>query len=322
MHSDIKHPGRPGAVWAALITVYIAWGSTFLAIRYVVETMPPFLTASVRFLIAGGILYAWRRISGDAPPTRRQWRSAAVVGLFLLLGGNGCVSWAEQRLTSSVTALLIASVPVWMVLLDALLHGRQPGYQKPGRLTLLGILVGFAGIVLLVSPNQQEGAQGKIDLLGAAAVTLGAFLWAAGSLYSRSADLPDSALLGTSMEMLCGGLGLLLAGTVTGEWASINIPAISANSLLGLVYLIIFGSWVGFAAYTWLLRAAPIPLVSTYAYINPVVAVVMGHLIAAEPLTIRMELAAAVIIGAVALITVTQPPPAIAKENTVPLLEE
>jgi drug/metabolite transporter (DMT)-like permease len=286
-----------------MLAVYIVWGSTYLAIRFAVETMPPFLMAGVRFLVAGGVLYTFRRLRGDPTPLRIEWRSAAIVGFFLLVGGNGSVVWAEQRVPSGIAALLVGSAPLWMVLLDSL----RPGGRRPGGWTILGVVLGFAGIVILVGPAQLIGIEGGVDLLGAAALTLAAFSWAVGSLYNRGARLPGSPLLGTGMEMLMGGFGLLLLGTLTGEWSRLDIAAIAPRSWWGLAYLIVFGSWVGFAAYVWLLRVAPTTLVSTYAYVNPLVAIAVGSWLAAEPITPRVVIAAAIIVGSVAVITLTQP---------------
>jgi drug/metabolite transporter (DMT)-like permease len=289
-------------IWTALIAVYIAWGSTYLAIRFAVETMPPFLMAAMRFLVAGGILFIWRRAAGDPFPTFRQWKSAAIVGLLMLLGGNGAVVWAERRVVSGVAALLVGAAPLWMVLIDAV----RPGAKRSSWQTWLGVLWGFAGIALLVGPSEFAGNGGRFYLPGVGALLLASFLWSAGSLYSRSAALPDSPLLGTSMEMLAGGTGLLIFGSLTGDWSRLNLSAIRLPSILGLIYLIIFGSLVGFAAYTWLLRAAPTPLVSTYAYVNPLVAIFIGNLLAGEPLTPHILLAAMVIISSVLLINITK----------------
>lgn len=285
-------------IWLAMMAVYIAWGSTYLAIRFAVETIPPFLMAAARFLIAGIILYLWQRLSGAPAPSRRQWGAAAAVGLLLLLGGNGAVTWAEQYVPSGVTALMVGSAPLWMALIDA----ARPKGSRPNWMTAAGLVAGFTGIVLLVDPLAQGGGLLGVYPAGIAALMLAALLWALGSLYSRSAPLPESPLLGTAMEMLAGAGGLLLAGSLTGEWSRLDMAAISARSLWGLVYLVIFGSLVGFASYTWLLRVAPTPLVSTYAYVNPLVAILIGNLLAAEPLTVRTLLAASVILGSVALI--------------------
>jgi drug/metabolite transporter (DMT)-like permease len=285
-------------IWAALLALYVVWGSTYLAIRFAVETMPPFLMAATRFLISGAILYAWRRAAGDAPPTKVELRSAAVVGLFLLLGGNGGVVWAEQRVPSGIAALLIGSVPLWMVLMDAL----RPASPRPNWQTVFGVLLGFGGIVLLVGSGQfVDGAQ-RFDLPGMGVLLLAALLWAIGSIYAREAKLPSSPLLATGVEMLMGGAGLLTMGALAGEWRHLDLAAIAPRSLYGLAYLIIFGSLVGFASYTWLLRVAPTPLVATYAYVNPLVAIFLGNLLAQEPITPRILLSASIIVGAVAMI--------------------
>jgi drug/metabolite transporter (DMT)-like permease len=289
-------------VWAALLAVYIVWGSTYLAIRFAVESMPPFLMAGVRFLLAGAILFIWRRLAGDPWPQACHWRSAAVVGMFLLLGGNGGVVWAEQRVASGIAALLVGAVPLWMVGIDAL----RPQGARPRWATLLGVLIGLAGIALLVGPSDLSGGGLSVDLLGVLALLLATLLWAVGSLYSRAAPLPASALLGASMEMLAGGAGLLILGTLTGEWGRLDLASITPRAGWGLAYLIVFGSLVGFAAYTWLLRNAPTPLVSTYAYVNPLVAIVLGNLLGQEALSPRLFLAAAIIISAVFLINTSR----------------
>jgi drug/metabolite transporter (DMT)-like permease len=292
-------------IWLALLSVYIVWGSTYLAIRFAVETIPPFLMAGVRFLIAGAILYTWRRAAGDRTPSRLEWRSAAIFGTFLLVGGNGGVVWAEQRVVSGIAALIVGTSPLWMVLLDAL----RPGGQRPNGLTIAGVLVGFAGIAILIGPGQLTSEQG-LDRVGVFVLLLSAFFWAVGTLYGRGAKLPGSPLLATGMEMLAGGAGLLLLGTITGEWARLDLAAISAKSLLGLAYLIVFGSLIGFASYTWLVRVAPTPLVATYAYVNPLIAIFVRNLLAQEPLTIRILFAATIIVSAVALINLGRKPKA------------
>jgi drug/metabolite transporter (DMT)-like permease len=289
-------------IWTALIAVYIVWGTTYLAIRFAVETLPPFLMAATRFLIPGAILYIWRRSVGDTAPTRREWRSTTIVGLFLLLGGNGCVVWAEQRVVSGIAALIVGSTPLWMVLIDAL----RPDGKRPGWQTTAGVLIGFAGIALLISPTSLVGSHMNIDPFGMVALLMAAFLWSVGSLYSRTAPMPSSPLLGTGMEMLAGGSALFVLGTFTGEWSRLKLTAISPQSLAGLAYLILCGSLVGFVCYTWLLGVAPISLVSTYAYVNPLVAVFMGNLLAHEPLTPRILLAALVIVSAVVMINLAR----------------
>ena len=261
--------------------------------------------AAARFLAAGAILYAWRRMAGDPAPRRVEWRSAAVVGLFLLLGGNGGVVWAEQVVPSGIAALMIGAVPLWMVLIDALI----PGGQRPAPLALAGVLIGMGGIILLVNPWQAGGGEGALHPAGMIVLLLSTLAWAIGSLYSRKARLPASPLLGTGMEMLAGGAGLVLVGTLSGEWARLDLAAITAPSLAGLAYLIVFGSLVGFASYTWLLRSAPTSLVSTYAYVNPLVAILLGSLLAGEALTPRILFAGSVIIGSVVLINTARSMP-------------
>jgi drug/metabolite transporter (DMT)-like permease len=284
-------------VGAALLAVYLIWGSTYLAIRFAIETLPPFLFASLRFLIAGSALFFWRRARGERAAAL-EWRSAAIVGLFLLVGGNGSVVWAEQRVPSGLTTVLIATVPLWMVLIDWL----RPGGRFPRLLPLAGLLVGFLGIDLLVG-REGLGGGGPVDPLGALVIVSGAFMWAAGSLYGRGARLPLSPLLGTGIEMLASGAGLLLLARLAGDWGRLNLSHISPKSLSAVAYLVVFGSWVAFSAYVWLLRAAPTPLVSTYAYVNPVVAILLGSALAGEPLTPRTVLAAAIILSSVVLTT-------------------
>jgi drug/metabolite transporter (DMT)-like permease len=321
-------------IWLAMIVVYITWGSTYLAIRYAVETMPPYLLAAVRFLISGMILFAWRRLAGDPAPTRIQWRSAAIVAIFLLVGGNGSVTWAEQRVPSGIAALVVGSSPLWMVLIDtflpiASLRGGSQGKSfrsgAAGGMTYAGVVLGFLGIILLIGPFEIMGHSQNLDPLGIGVLLLAAVSWAAGSLYNRGAGLPESPLLGSGMEMLLGGASLLLLGSFLGEWGKLNLAAIQPASLLGLAYLILCGSLMGYVAYTWLLRNAPTPLVSTYAYVNPLIAILVGNLIASEPLTPRIFLAAVVIIGAVALINLTRNAPKPVRDEiptTVPCCED
>ncbi len=285
--------------WIALIAVYIVWGSTYLAIRFAVETIPPFLTAGVRFLVAGSLLYIWQRLSGVPAPKKVEWRSAAIIGLLLLLGGNGLLNWAETRIPSGIASLFIATVPLWMVLMDAL---RSRG-SRTNWLVWVGVLVGFAGAVLLANPWQSHTASTALDPLGIGVLIFAAISWSIGSLYSRSAPLPRSPLIGTAMEMLVGSLGLFVIATLAGEWGHLHFAAISMRSLGGLVYLIIFGSGIGFVAYTWLLRNAPTPIVSTYAYVNPVVAILLGSFIGREPLETIEIISAVIIITGVMIIT-------------------
>jgi drug/metabolite transporter (DMT)-like permease len=284
------------AIWSALIAVYLIWGSTYLAIRYAVETTPPFLMAAVRFIASGGFLYALRRCRGDPRPEAVEWRSAAIIGIFLLVGGNGGVAWAEQFVTSSLAALLVATVPLWMVLIDTF----RPTGKRPGLVAVVGILIGFVGVLLLIG-STASGAD-TANLPGAAALIFASLSWATGSIYGKSAKLPASQLLGTGMGMLAGGVALMLLAIVRGEWSGFELAAVSRRSALAVVYLTVIGS-IAFVAYVWLLRVAPTPLVATYAYVNPLVAVLLGYFLAQEPMTVRTLLAATLVIGSVVLVS-------------------
>jgi len=276
--------------------VYVLWGSTYLAIRVGVETIPPFILAGARHLTAGLLLYAWLRLRGTAAPERRQWIPAAIIGALMLLGGNGLVTWAEQRVPSGVAALIVASVPIWMTVIDAL-HRRE----RPHGVVLLGLAIGLGGIAFLVAPGRFAGGA-HVDPLGAAALLTASLMWSVGSLYARRAKLPSSILLATAMEMVAGGAALFLASLVTREWGGFSLPAVSLASALSLGYLIVAGSLLGFTAYVFLLRATTPARVSTYAYVNPVVAVLLGWAMLGEAMTPRILIAASVIVAAVALI--------------------
>jgi drug/metabolite transporter (DMT)-like permease len=288
----------------ALATVYVIWGSTYLAIAIAIETLPPFWMAGVRFVVAGALLYGFSRWRGAPRPTLPHWRSAALIGGLLLLGGNGGVVWAEQRVSSGIAALLVSMVPLWMVLF----RWMQPGGERPTKQVWAGITLGFIGLMLLVRPGSDGSGGGidKIDLLGVAALVFACISWAWGSIYSRRVPLPDSPFLVTGMEMLCGGALLLLVGALAGESAQLDLAAVSGRSALALLYLITFGALAGFTAYIWLLKVANPVLVSTYAYVNPIVAVFLGWLILGEPITARTLIAAAVIVAGVVLITLAQ----------------
>jgi drug/metabolite transporter (DMT)-like permease len=288
-------------VLTAFGAVYVIWGSTYLAIRYAIETLPPFLMAGVRFLLAGAILYAWSMRGTPRNPTREEWRAAAIIGGLLLLGGNGAVVWAEQTVPSGIAALLVAVTPCWIVLLDWLWHRGR----RPGPLTVIGLVLGVVGIVLLVGPESLRG-NGSIAPAGLAALMFGSLTWSIGSIYSKRAPTAPGALLSTGMQMLCGGALLLVASFIVGEPAEFDIARVSLRSVLALLYLMIFGALIGYSAYVWLLRVARPARVATYAYVNPLVAVLLGWLVAGESLTMRMGMAAVVIVAGVAMITVEQ----------------
>jgi drug/metabolite transporter (DMT)-like permease len=286
---------------AAFAAIYLVWGSTYLGIRFAIETIPPFLMGGARFMIAGAALYLWTRIRGNEKPAAIHWRSAAIVGACLIVGGNGAVVWTEQFVPSGMTALIVAMLPFWIVLIDWI----GPARTRPSVGVAIGLVVGIAGTVVLVGPAaiHPSGNLGSGILVGALVLTCGEIAWALGSIYSRHAQLPKSALLATSMEMLTGGALLLLLGFITGEHKHFDLANVSARSLAGFAYLTSIGSLVGFTAYIWLLTVQPASRVATYAYVNPVIAVFLGWAFAGEQLTLRTAVAAAIIIGAVALIT-------------------
>lgn len=287
------------AVAAALLIVYVIWGSTYLAIAVMIETLPPLLTAGARFMVAGllmlGALVAHARLRPrEAPverPTAAHWRSAFIVGGLLLLGGNGGVVLAEQFIPSGMAAVLVATVPIWLAVFDAILARRRPSVLVVG-----GLIAGIVGVAILLAPV--EGID-ELDPLGIGLVVVAAISWAIGSLYARRAPLPRSQLLGTGLEMLAGGIVLVAAGSLLGEIGRTDVSSFSLRSILALAYLIGFGSIVAFTAYTWLLANVSVSTVGTYAYVNPIVAVALGAVILSEPITIRTLVATVIIIGAV-----------------------
>ena len=294
-----QHKGR---LFAAFAAIYLIWGSTYLAIRWAIVTIPPFLMAGGRYLTAGAILYLWSRARGGPKPTRRHWRDAVIVGGLLLMGGNGGVVWAEQSVASGLAALLVALEPLWVVLIDWL----RPGGMRPKNAEVVGLVLGFSGVLLLIGPINVGGPH--VNLAGALVLIVATLSWASGSVYSRHADVPVSPALSTGMNMLAGGAILLAAGTATGQWAAFHPTAVTPRSLLALLFLIAFGAIVGFTAYLWLLRNANLATVSTYAYVNPVVAVFLGWALAGEVITPRIAAAAAVIVGSVVIITLARTP--------------
>ncbi|MFN8381300.1 MAG: EamA family transporter [Anaerolineales bacterium] len=285
-------------VWLALLALYVVWGSTYLGIKVAIETIPPFFHAAVRFLISGIILVVWQYSAGHSLPTRKQWISAAIIGTLLLLGGNGLVSWAEQFIPSGIAALIIGSMPMFLVVAEAL----RPNGVKPTWRAIVGLLIGFVGIFILVGPAEISGSTTKLNPFGLLALLGACVTWASGSVYSKTADLPKSSLMNTGAQMLMGSVSLLIVSLLTGELHGWDITAVSMRSIYGLSYLILIGSLVGFASYGWLLQNAPISLVATYAYVNPIVAVFLGNWIGNEPLEPRIWIAAAIIIGSVIFI--------------------
>jgi drug/metabolite transporter (DMT)-like permease len=283
------------SAWLALAIVYIVWGSTYLGIDLAVRTMPPFLMAAMRFLIAGPLLYAWAIRRGDRAdrPTARQWLSAALIALPMLTIANSAVGWAEQTMDTGTAALIIASAPLWMALLDRVFYA-----QRVARGVVVGLAVGFGGVALLVAPGGADGAGSTAAIV----LVVTSLAWSVGSLYSRQADLPRRPLVSAAMQMIAGGVMLLPVAAVTGEFNTFDPAAVSLESWLGLAYLIVFGSIVAYSAYTWLLREVPISVAGTYAYVNPVVAVLLGTLVLGEPLTWQTLVGGGIILAAVALI--------------------
>lgn len=300
MNGERGHASRAQIV-AAFASIYLVWGSTYLAIRYAVATIPPFIMGGTRFVISGALLYVWARSRGAARPTRINWRNAVIAGGFLLLGGNGAVVWAEQFMPSGLTALLVSILPFWLVIIEWV----RPPRQRPSGAILVGLVLGFAGIVVLVGPSEL-GGHDDASPLGTLVLILGSLSWAIGSFWSRDAELPASGLLTTGMEMLGGGVLMLIVGTLTGELSRLDVHGVSHASMIGLAYLIAFGSLIGFTSYIWLLDKVSPAQLGTYAYVNPIVAVLLGWAIAGERLSVRTAVAAAIVIGGVALITIAR----------------
>lgn len=291
-------PHKPASVLliASFLAVYIIWGSTYFAIRVGLESFPPLLLAGTRHLAAGLLLYFFFRRTG-AKPTKAQWITAAVTGVLLLFGGNGGVCWAEKYVPSGVTALLVATVTLWMVLVDWL----RPGGHRPSMRVLFGIVTGFAGLLVLVGPAH-FGNSSRVDPVGAGILVLASLSWACGSLYSKHGALPSSPLLGVGMQGLCGGLSLWVVGLLSGEGAHFHPSQISLRSWLAVGYLVFFGSCIGFTAYLYILKKSAAARVATYAFVNPVVAMILGWGFAGEALTARTLIAGAVILTAVILV--------------------
>lgn len=303
-----RQPASTAAVVVALLIVYIVWGSTYLAIAVMIETLPPLIAAGIRFLTAGILVFGavwvyqrWLRRSGEPPerPGWRHWRSAIVVGVLLLLGGNGMVVLAELRVPSGIAAVLIAMTPIWIALIDSVVRRR-----RPGRLVVLGLVAGIVGVAILVVP---VGGLSGFDPVGIALLVGAELAWASGSVYAQHAPLPRSGFMVTGMEMLAGGLALVTAGVLMGELARTDVSTFSLRSIGAFGYLIVFGSIVAFSAYTWLLAHVPATTAGTYAYVNPVVAVALGAILLNEPITIRTVVATLIIVAAVVAMVTGRP---------------
>jgi drug/metabolite transporter (DMT)-like permease len=285
------------SVVLAFAIICVVWGSTYLAIRFVVETAPPFLTAGARWITAGLLLYSVTRLRGASRPSRTHWISAFIIGGLMLLVAHGSVVWAEQWIPSGLTSILVATVPLWVTFVESVHDKRRPSAK-----VLAILLIGFAGVITLIGdmPTLTGDTMGPI---AAIAVLFGAAAWGLGSVYSRSAKLPESHFMGVAMQMNVGGVLLLLASLATGEWTRIKLENMSQRSLLALIYLIVFGSLVAFTSYIWLLKQTAPTRVATYAYVNPVVALVLGWALASEQPTPRSLVATVIILISVAIVT-------------------
>jgi drug/metabolite transporter (DMT)-like permease len=282
----------------AFAAVYLLWGSTFLGIRLAIDSIPPFLMAGSRFLFAGTLLYTVVRATGASRPDFAHWRNAAVTGALLLLLGNGAVSWAQKTVPSGITALIIAATPLWIMLVDWV----RPGGRRPTFLVASGLIGGFAGVAMIVASRNQHGHR-MVDFTAAGVLLFAGLSWAIGSIYSRHAAQPTSPLLAIAMQMITGGVLLLLAGFIFGETAGFDPARITARSAWAFAYLTVFGSLVGFTCYVWLLQVATPARVSTYAYVNPLIAALLGHVVLKEEIPNSVAVAGALILASVVLIT-------------------
>ena len=296
------HSGTPSnsvrsiEVVLAYGAIYVIWGSTYLAILFAIASIPPFLMAGIRFLTAGSLIMVWMRLKGAPAPTAPQWRSAAIIGFLLLVVGNGALSWAEQRVPSGIAALIIASIPAMVVILEFLATGVRPSGTTAG-----GLFLGSVGTLILVDPARLTGS-GGVDLVGAGVLMVGSLSWAYGSLYSRRAEQASPALQSTGMQMASGGVLLMLVGVISGELSSFAPGSVTLKSILAVAYLIVFGSLIAFSSYIWLLKVSTPARVSTYAFVNPLIALVLGWLFAGEELSARVLVASVLTVVAVALI--------------------
>lgn len=291
-------PAAPslGKLVAAFAAVYILWGSTYLGIRFSIETLPPFFTQGMRFFLAGVVMYVWALASGAARPSGREWGGAAVTGFLLFVCGSGGLVWAEHAIPSGVAALVVATEPMSFVLMEAMRRRRMPRGA-----VLAGIGLGSAGLAILAGPGMVLGSE-RFDLAAVTVLVVGTFCWAGGSLFSRGSRLPASPIMATAVTLLLGGGMLALVGVGAGELSRFDPAAVSSKSVIATIYLFVFGSIVGFSAYVWLLRVTTASRLSTYAYVNPIVAVFLGWALAGEAVTPRVLIASVVIVSAVAVV--------------------
>lgn len=301
----------------AFAAVYLLWGSTYLAMRFGIESIPPLLLAGTRHLATGVILYPLLRAKTGIRPTAAHWRTAAVTGALLLFLGNGAVCWAEQLVPSGLTALLVAMVALWLVIIEWL----RPGGVRPAARVIAGLILGFGGLALLVGPANLGGS-GRANPLGTVVLVFASFSWACGSLYSKHGQMPSSPLLGAAMQSLVGGAVLWIVGLLVGEGRSLHPGAVTLRSWLGLAYLIVCGSCLGFTAYIYLLKRSSPARVGTYAFVNPVVALFLGWAVAGEALTLRTGIAAAIILTAVVVVITAPHRDSAALDGAIPVPDE
>ncbi|MDR0780407.1 MAG: EamA family transporter [Pseudomonadales bacterium] len=294
--SSLKAAPERGKLLLAFFLLYVIWGSTYLAIRYAIATLPPFLMAGLRFTLAGALMYGWLRLRGVASPPWSQWWRLGVIGVFLFLGGNGFVVWAEQYISSGLAALLVATLPLWLILLDWL----WADGARPGALALAGLAFGLIGTFILVDPMRVTASD--VYLPGAGMVVLASLLWAFGSIYSKKIERPKSIFMLAACQMIGGGVVILLVAALLGEFQQLHLGEVSLLSAVSFFYLVIFGSMVAISAYFWLLQNASASSVSTYAFVNPAVAVLLGWLIAGEALNARILTGAGIILAGVILV--------------------
>lgn len=294
--SDSRKPSTAKLI-AAFAAIYLIWGSTYLFIKFALETMPPFALAAIRLSIAGALLYGWARVQSGIRPKPIHWLHGAILGFFLLTVGNGAVVWSQQRVPSGIAALVVAVVPLWVVVINWL----RPGGKRPNLLTAIGVIIGLIGMALLIGPSA-IGTR-EVDPLAGVVLVIGSLSWSAATVFGKRAAVPPYPALASAIQLLGGGLALAIVSLVAGEFARVNSDAFSLQAVLSISYLIIFGSIIGFSAYSWLLRVAHPSRIATYAYVNPVVAILLGWMFADEALSFRILVAAGVILGGVVLIT-------------------
>jgi drug/metabolite transporter (DMT)-like permease len=309
---DPHASSNPTILLAAFAAVYVIWGSTFLAIRIGDESFPPLLVAGIRHLTFGLIAFPILLWKTKARPTWAEWRSTTVTGFLLLAVGNGGVCLAEERVPSGIAALLVATVSLWMVIIDWL----RPNGVRPVPRVLVGLVLGFAGLSLLVGPRELGGS-GRIDPIGVAILGVGSFAWACGSIYAKHGKMPSSPLMASAMQSLTGGAILWIVGGLTGEIRSLHLAAVSSRSWIAITYLIFFGSMIGFSSYLYILKHSTATRVATYAFVNPIVALFLGWLLLHEAITLRTILASAVILAAV-LLVITAPHRKTSKATAAP----